>query len=217
MPVVAQRYEPDADLSALRDHPQNPRRGDDASVADSIDRNGWYGAIIAQQGTGRILAGHTRRRVLNAQGAKTGPVLWVECDDETAQSILLADNRTAELASWDEDSLLDLLKSTPADLLIGFDADDVDVLQRLSDARNVDRYDSKTAYADEWTAAGMPAAEADQDLRHVYQTTVQFRTDEDAASFFEAIDKPKTRRFWWPDHDGFIGRDLGVAVVAGAE
>ena len=58
MPVIAQRFEPEADLSLLQDHPRNPRRGDDPSVAASVGGNGFYGAIIAQQGTHLILAGH---------------------------------------------------------------------------------------------------------------------------------------------------------------
>lgn len=108
-PVNSQRYEPDADLAALCDHPRNPRRGDDASVAASIDRNGWYGAIVAHEATGQILAGHTRRRALTAAGVTRGPVLWVDCDDETALRILLADNQTAALASWDDEELAALL------------------------------------------------------------------------------------------------------------
>jgi DNA modification methylase len=38
-------------------------------------------------------------------------VLWVDVDDERARRILVADNRTAELASWDDAELLALLVS----------------------------------------------------------------------------------------------------------
>jgi hypothetical protein len=130
MPVTAQRYEPDADLAQLRDHPRNPRRGDDSSVAASLDRNGWYGAIIAQQSTRQILAGHTRRRVLTSTGEQRGPVIWVDCDDETATRILLADNRTAELASWDTEALAALLGEIPDLMGTGYDAEAFDALVR---------------------------------------------------------------------------------------
>jgi hypothetical protein len=118
VPVTSQRYEPDVDLTQLVDHPRNPRRGDDAAVSGSVNANGFYGAIVAQVGTGYILAGHTRRRVLAASGSSTAPVLWVDCDDDTAVRILLADNRTAELAHWDEADLVGLLRDlTPDDLI----------------------------------------------------------------------------------------------------
>jgi len=109
--ITAQRYEPNADLGVLVDHPDNPRRGDDAAVSSSIDALGFYGAIIAQESTRRILAGHTRRRALAAAGTAHAPVLWLDVDDTTATRILLADNRTAELASWDDEQLAETLRS----------------------------------------------------------------------------------------------------------
>ncbi len=122
-----QRYDPDAPLSALTDHPDNPRHGDDPAVSGSIEVNGWYGVIIAQLSTGRILAGHTRRRALMAQGVTNAPVLWVDVDEPTARRILLADNRTAELAVWDQDQLAAVLSGVdPAELAgTGFTADDL--------------------------------------------------------------------------------------------
>lgn len=112
--ILGQRYEAEADLSRLEDHPRNPRLGDGAAVAGSIAANGFYGAIIAQESTRRILAGHTRRRELAAAGATRGPVLWVDVDDATAERILVADNRTGELAAWDEEALLGLLRDMSA-------------------------------------------------------------------------------------------------------
>jgi hypothetical protein len=122
----AQTYEPDADLGDLLDHPDNPREGDDAAVADSIEVNGFYGAIVVQRSTRRILAGHTRRRDLQAAGATTGPVMWLDVDDKRARTILLADNRYAELARWNPGKLADVLVAMGADIAgSGFTADDV--------------------------------------------------------------------------------------------
>lgn len=109
MPVKAQRYEATAALDALIEHPRNPRRGKVEVVAESIEANGFYGAIIAQRSTGYVLAGHTRRRALLDEGATGGPVLWLECDDDTALRILLADNQAAAVATWDDRALADLL------------------------------------------------------------------------------------------------------------
>jgi hypothetical protein len=126
--TVTQHYDPEADLTALSEHPDNPRRGDDGAVADSVDANGFYGAILAQASTGHVLAGHTRRRVLLDKGETTGPVIWVDVDDATARRILLADNRMAELATWDDEALLRVLSelggADPAGLDgTGFDAE----------------------------------------------------------------------------------------------
>jgi ParB-like chromosome segregation protein Spo0J len=122
----AQRYEAEADLSALVEHPQNPRSGDDEAVAESIEVNGFYGAIVAQESTSRVLVGHTRRRNLMDAGAKTGPVLWIDVDDERALRILLTDNRTAELAAWIPGKLSDVLSAMGADVTgTGFSAADV--------------------------------------------------------------------------------------------
>jgi hypothetical protein len=111
-----QTYDPDAVLAELTEHPDNPREGDDDAVAESIDVNGFYGVIIAQRSTGRILAGHTRRRNLLDTGATTGPVIWLDVDDPTALRILLADNRTAELARWIPGKLADVLTAMGADI-----------------------------------------------------------------------------------------------------
>lgn len=135
MPVTGQRYEPEADLVALVDHPRNPRRGADEVVARSIDANGWYGAIIAHEPTGFILAGHTRRRALREAGVEHGPVIWLDCDDQTATRILLADNRTAELATWDDAELAELLREMgPAEFSgAAFTPYDVEALARALD------------------------------------------------------------------------------------
>lgn len=122
----AQRYDPEADLASLVEHPDNPRDGDDAAVAESIDVNGFYGAIIAQESTRRILAGHTRRRNLMAGGAAAGPVLYVDVDDKRARRILLSDNRTAELAAWIPGKLADVLTAMGGDTTgTGFSPADV--------------------------------------------------------------------------------------------
>jgi hypothetical protein len=48
VPVQSQRYDPAADLVALLDHPDNPRRGEDSAVGRSVEANGFYGAIVVQ-------------------------------------------------------------------------------------------------------------------------------------------------------------------------
>lgn len=110
MEVLSQEYDPEVEVFSIRQHPQNPRRGDDRIVSQSIENNGFYGAIIVQKSTGYILAGNTRYRAAIAEGSKTVPAFIVDCDDEVATRILLADNRTSDLAFYDDEQLFELLR-----------------------------------------------------------------------------------------------------------
>jgi ParB-like chromosome segregation protein Spo0J len=105
-----QRYEL-VDIDRLQEHPDNPNRGRDDVVAESVEENGWYGAVIAQASTGHILVGNTRYRVLRAKGALQAPVIWKDVDDVTALRILLADNETARKAEIDVDKTAEIIRS----------------------------------------------------------------------------------------------------------
>lgn len=96
-------------VGELRPHPANPRKGDLGAIARSVQVNGFYGAVVAQRGTGYILAGNHRWRAARGEGLRQVPVLWVDCTDEDARRILLADNRTNDVAGYDEDALAKLL------------------------------------------------------------------------------------------------------------
>lgn len=92
-------------IAALTEHPENPRQGHLPAIRDSIAAHGFYGAIVAQRSTGRILAGNHRWLAAKAEGHETVPVCWVDVDDETALGILLGDNRTSDRATYDPDQL----------------------------------------------------------------------------------------------------------------
>lgn len=134
MDVLEQEYRSAIPVGDLTEHPDNPRRGDDASVAESIEATGFYGAIIVQKSSGRVLAGNTRYRSMVAAGAGTVPGIVVDCDDATATRIMLVDNRTSDRATYDDAVLADLLTSV-RDLqgdLIGTGYDEVDLELLLS-------------------------------------------------------------------------------------
>jgi len=119
-------------------HPANPRQGDIGTIVQSIEKNGWYGTIVAQRSTGYVLAGNHRLMAAQSLQLDTVPVYWVDVDDRTARRILLADNRAADLATYDDDKLVELLlgATTDDDLLgTGFDATDVaDLLLKVDDS-----------------------------------------------------------------------------------
>jgi DNA modification methylase len=99
-----------------------------------IEENGWYGVIVAQRSSGRILAGNHRWRAAKAAGMSELPVAYLDVDDDRAERILLADNRSNDLASYDDHALADLLQTLTATddglLGTGYDGDDLDQLLR---------------------------------------------------------------------------------------
>lgn len=119
-------------VDRLVPHPQNPRRGDVGVIGESIGANGFYGTVLAQKSTGHVLAGNHRLQAAIAAGAETIPVTWADVDDETALRILLADNRTNDLAAYDDAQLRDVLLGLAALEGTGFDDEALnEVLGRL--------------------------------------------------------------------------------------
>lgn len=83
---------------------KNPRRNDAAveKVAASIREFGWAQPIVVD-GDGVIIIGHTRLKAAKRLGLKTVPVLVrADLTPEQVAALRLADNKTAELAEWDE-------------------------------------------------------------------------------------------------------------------
>ena len=96
-----------ADLST---HPDNPRRGDIAKIAESIEAHGFFGALLVQRSTGHILVGNHRFLAAKRLGIETLPGQVLDVDDETARRILLVDNRASDLATYDDEALLAILE-----------------------------------------------------------------------------------------------------------
>ncbi len=136
--VINQGYEI-VPIAKLKQHPRNPRHGDLGAISQSIDRNGFYGAVIVQKSTGYILAGNHRLKAAEENGIGGVPVIWVDVDDERALRILLADNRTNDLAGYDNAALAEILTGIQADtgnlLGTGYDGEALEnLLKELGDA-----------------------------------------------------------------------------------
>ena len=96
-------------VDALINHPENPRRGDVEAVMASIQANGFYGTLVAQRSTGHVIVGNHRLRAARRLEMTEVPVAWLDCDDDRARRILIADNRSSDMASWDDEALIALL------------------------------------------------------------------------------------------------------------
>tara|TARA_Y100000590_G_scaffold259805_2_gene291840 strand:- start:10274 stop:11581 length:1308 start_codon:yes stop_codon:yes gene_type:complete len=123
-------------VESLIVHPDNPRVGDVSAIANSIHVNGWWGTLVAQRSTNYVLAGNHRLLAAQSLGMETVPVYWVDVDDDHAVRILLADNRTSDLGSYDDEALITLLESLAGDYElegVGWDADALEDLVQMSD------------------------------------------------------------------------------------
>lgn len=114
MKIAEQEYR-NVPLDELKLHPRNPRKGNVTAIRESIDANDFVGAVIAQKSTGYVLAGNHRLMAAKESGATEIPAVIVDVDDEAALRILVADNRTSDLAEYDDSELVALLREVGRD------------------------------------------------------------------------------------------------------
>lgn len=121
-------------LSRVYLSPSNPRLNDPAvePVAASLRRFGWQQPIVARP-SGEVIAGNTRLKAATKLGHALVPVVWFDGTDLEATAYQIADNRSAEYATWDDGALAKLLQELRAeDALegVGYDSSDIDELLR---------------------------------------------------------------------------------------
>jgi len=110
-------------LSEIRPYDRNPRIIPQAAVdavARSIQAFGFRAPIVVDA-NGIILAGHTRYKAAQQLGLDTVPVVWQsDITEIQARGYRIADNKVAEIATWDRDALDDevreLAETADADL-----------------------------------------------------------------------------------------------------
>lgn len=117
---------------------KNPRRGDVDAIAEAMSELGQYKPIVVNKGTltGRpneILAGnHTHQATLRLD-LQSIDVVYVDVDDDTAARIVLTDNRTGDLGTYDNDVLFERLGALQSLTATGFTkADYDDILAELN-------------------------------------------------------------------------------------
>jgi DNA modification methylase len=118
-------------VSEVKPYEKNPRQNDDAvdHVARSIQEFGFRQPIVVDA-DGVIICGHTRLKAAQKLGLEEVPVhVARDLTPEKIRAYRIADNKLAELASWDMDLLpveLSELQSAGMDLsLMGFDEEDL--------------------------------------------------------------------------------------------
>lgn len=105
-------------IDDLATYHRNPRRGNIPAIAASLKRLGQYRPIVVNVGThtGRpneVLAGNHTLHAAQQLGWEHINIVTVDVDDETASRIVVADNRTSDLAANDEVDLAAILSDLP--------------------------------------------------------------------------------------------------------
>jgi ParB-like chromosome segregation protein Spo0J len=125
------------DIHDIKPYPNNPRHND-AAVAASIRAFGFRQPIVVDEG-GMVVGGDTRLKAARKLGLAVVPVhVAVGLTPDQCKAYRLADNKTAELAGWNDDLLvreLADLREVDFDLdLLGFSAEELHSLLDTGDA-----------------------------------------------------------------------------------
>jgi DNA modification methylase len=119
----------------LRLYPGNPRRGDLDTIKESLQTLGQYRPLVVNRRTMQVLAGNHTLKAARELGWTEISVVFVDANEDKARRILLADNRSSDLARNDDEALAQLLEECGADLEgTGYKQADLDQLfDELSD------------------------------------------------------------------------------------
>lgn len=108
--------------------PDNARKGNIASIVESLREFGQHRPLIVQRSSNRIIAGNHTYKAAESLGWEEINVYFVDDNDTQAIRRSIADNATNDRAKWDDEILKDLMDS------VGFDIPGIDeaLLNRLA-------------------------------------------------------------------------------------
>lgn len=108
--------------------PGNARIGNVQAIADSLEVNGQYKPLILQASSGHVIVGNHTLKAARELGWPELAYVDHDVDDDRARAIALVDNRTGDLATWDDALLAAELQKLPALDGSGFGQDDLQAL-----------------------------------------------------------------------------------------
>ena len=122
-------------IGTVKPYEKNPRHNDNAvdAVANSIREFGWKQPIVVDKDN-VVIVGHTRLKAAQKLGLTEVPVLIADdLTPEKVKAYRLADNKTNELAFWDNELLdIELGDITDIDMeQFGFDLDEYPDIDEL--------------------------------------------------------------------------------------
>lgn len=107
------------------------------SIKESLMSFSQYCPIVIQMNSNKIIAGNGTYQAAKELGWDEIQCVEADVDDETATMMSIADNRTSELSTWDNNMLMKVLTSLDEFNLkkTGFKTDEV---EKMMDAINSD-------------------------------------------------------------------------------
>ena len=143
------------DVSQLVPDPANARKHDERNIAairSSLSRFGQRIPIVVQKQGMVVRAGNGRLQAAKLLGWTHIAAVIVDEASIDATAYAIADNRTAELAEWDDAVLAGLLESLPKDIQLaaGFNSKELgDLLNGLADSTAQAQLDAVSVFTNE--------------------------------------------------------------------
>lgn len=155
-------------IESVSPHPDNPRRGNIDGIASSLERFGQMRPILVQQSTRRVVAGNHTRYGAQRLGWTHIAAVVIDMTDDEALSYLIADNRWSDLATYDDEGLVEVLKQLEAGGLLtgtGYTDTDLSELEKmLAEAQAA--ADDQEPRGEKLKALNVSVAEPDTELSH---------------------------------------------------
>lgn len=100
-----------APIEKLIPYPGNPRVGNLPAIIESLKLHGQFRALVVNRPTMRVVVGNHTLLGMIELGATEALVSYISVSEADEKRIVLVDNRTGDLATYDERALVDLLRS----------------------------------------------------------------------------------------------------------
>lgn len=116
-------------VGVLRPHERNPRRGDIEAIAASLQRFGQQRPILHDEGNSIVAGNHTYQAALTIGWTHIAAVRSDLASADEIERYLIADNRTSDLATYDNAELRGLLEAQRTLDGTGYGDDDLEMLR----------------------------------------------------------------------------------------
>jgi len=182
-------------LDAIEPYPLNPRKGDIKLIAESLQAYGQYKPITVNKRTNEILAGNHTYAAAKELGWETISVNYIDVDENTAAKIVLMDNKTSDVGSYNEGVLLGLLDSLDSLSATGYTDGDLSDLQKLYDKPDNGMTNTKigtslTDYADSYNNRTSRIIMLDYEINiynWIMEQVTKYKTDNGLTNNSDAI------------------------------
>lgn len=116
-------------IGNIKPYWRNPRDNKEAvaKVAESIERYG-YNSYITVDTNNVIVTGHTRHKALRQLNYTEVEVIVLDLDEQKIKEFRIIDNKTSEIAEWNDDLIPELREIVEIDFVDDFFEEDLSFL-----------------------------------------------------------------------------------------